>query len=105
MVQHPFNTEKWEVCVIRSMADPLKKGRVQLSPASLAGAQGEENFPWGTQLVAHSQMHNMTAKSAHSYKCGDTVLVQRPTASGQDWIIAGHHGTVPDGSGGGSGTG
>jgi hypothetical protein len=33
-------------------------------------------------------------ESSHSFKIGDVILVSRPTGSVQDWMVAGHPGTI-----------
>ena len=95
--QRPLNIEtEYEFGVVNSLQDPLNQFRVRISTASLAGV-AVENLPWARALHSHSQLtskQGSTIESAHSLKRGDIILVYRPTASEQDWIIAGHPSSI-----------
>jgi hypothetical protein len=95
--QRPLNTEtQYEYGVINDLKDPLLQGRVKISTASLAQVD-IDSLPWAKSMTNHSQLTNQqgsTKESAHSFKRGDVILVYRPTASEQDWMIAGHPSTI-----------
>lgn len=96
-IKRPLNIEQdYEIGIISSLQDPLGQARVQISTATL-DQMPAENLPWAKAMNNNSQVttnQGSTMTSPHSFKRGDYVLVYRPTASEQDWIVAGHPGTI-----------
>jgi hypothetical protein len=99
----PFNIEtNFEFAIVNSLNDPTMQHRVRISTASMSGVQ-PSGLPWAKAMNTNSQITNgsqssaqggSTMTSTHSLKPGDIIMVQRPTSSGQDWIIIGHPGTI-----------
>ncbi len=81
--------------------DPLKQGRVQICPPDLQNAD-RSKWPW-VKVISSTDTQQFSSQGAigsnpHSYNIGDNIMVNRPTASGQDWTVgySGNPGTIGD---------